>query len=92
MEISFHLKAISLAVLVAGVGLSSAFATARALRRGAMRDSHQLPVEENWIETSDANIAGARHAWASLIPRQLRGTVTGARRARRRGADLHGVR
>jgi len=50
MEIRLQLKALGLAALVAGVMLSSAFATARVLRREAMRDSHQQPTEEKWFE------------------------------------------
>ena len=50
MEIPLQLKALGLAALAATVALSSTFATAHVLRRDALRDSHQPPTGEHWIE------------------------------------------
>jgi mono/diheme cytochrome c family protein len=44
-------KALGLAALVAAGALSSAFATARVLRRDALRGSRQQPADEKWIES-----------------------------------------
>ena len=57
-------KAALVAALTAGVALGSTLAAAGALRREAMKGSHQPPMEERWIEpatpTSPALVARGR--------------------------------
>lgn len=50
MSAVFQVKALGLAVLVGTAALSSALASARWLRDVARRESHQVPIEEKWIE------------------------------------------
>ena len=52
MENPPQLKALAFAVLAGGMALSSAFATARVLRREEMKTSRQQPAEEKLFEPS----------------------------------------
>lgn len=57
-------RALALAVLAAGLALSSAYGTARALQHSAARTSHRHPTPESWVEpatpTSPALVARGR--------------------------------
>jgi mono/diheme cytochrome c family protein len=90
-QVSVQLKAISLAGFAAIAALSSAFAAAHGLRREALRDSHQQPTEEKWMEpatpTSPVLIARGRGLFLDSCAH-----CHGADARGDEGPDLHGVR
>src|SRR5476651_95824 len=91
MKISWQLKMLALAAFAAGVTLSSAFATARVLRRDALRDSHQQPGEEELFEaptpTSPALVATGRKLFLDSCAH-----CHGADARGDEGPDLHEVK
>ena len=52
MPLPFAVKAIGIAVLTAGLALTSALAMGKALQRQAARDSHQQPMPEQLFEAA----------------------------------------
>jgi mono/diheme cytochrome c family protein len=89
-KIPLEMKAVGLAAVVAGVALSSTFATARVLRHDAMRISHQQPTEEKWLEaatpTSPALVARGRILYLNSCAH-----CHGADARGDEGPDLHDV-
>ena len=90
MEISLQVKAVGLAVLAAGVALSSVFAAARVLRRDALRDSRQQPTDEILFEsptpTSPSLVAAGRKLFLDSCAH-----CHGADARGDEGPDLHDV-